>query len=203
MSIFLPPCNTRLSRALGNAHARGFTLIEILMAILVLALALTGAMRLHLIALQALQQSNYQNDATLLAADMAEMIRAWHAPTDAGDAPFLFDYRSGDPLAAAEDCTGGTLCDPAALRRFGIASWLHAVEDVLPMARVRICRDAAASGGGDGGVGQNAGAAWACNGSRGAGIVIKIGWRPFDIEASASSVPAAPQFALDIGDATA
>jgi type IV pilus assembly protein PilV len=139
------------------------------MAVFVLAIALTGMMRLHLTALRAQRQSSYQTTAAHLAGDMAEIIRTWAAP--GSDTPFLFDYKAGDtpPMETAADCIGGAICDPAALRRFGVAQWLEIVDTALPMARVSICRDAAPW--------DAAGAfGWACSGGA-AGIVIKLGWR--------------------------
>lgn len=164
------------------------------MALLVLAVALTGMMRLHLSALRIQRQSSYQTMAVMLASDMAEMIRAWAAP--GVDAPFIFDYRAGDARPPSPDCLGGATCDPDALRRFGIAQWLDTVEAALPMARVSICRDAAPWG--------EDGFRWACSGGN-AGIVIKLGWRAQtgDSDMSPSSTsppPARPQFVLNIGE---
>lgn len=176
----------------------GFTLIEVLMAVFVLAIALTGMMRMHLNALRAQRQSSYQISATQLASDMAEMIRAWRAPGD--DHPFLFDYQHGAAMPAAIDCTGGALCDPNALRLFGIAQWLQAVQAALPMARVRICRDAAPW---DNSVDA---AQWPCSGGAGAGIVIKLGWRAQadDTDASvAEQTPHGPQLILQVGEPAA
>jgi type IV pilus assembly protein PilV len=181
-----------------DAAIGGFTLIEVLMAVFVLTLALTGMMRMQLTALRAQQQSNNQTAAIRLAAEMAEMIRAWHAPAD--DRPFVFDYRSGDAIAAGGDCYGGALCNPSALRAFGIGQWLAAIQANLPEARVSICRDATP---------WSAGArayAWACNGGANAGIVIKLGWRTQTggIGTAGSTTPPSaqtgPQLVLDMGD---
>ena len=172
----------------------GFTLIEVLMAIFVLAIALTGMMRMHLNALRAQRQSSYQISATQLASDMAEMIRAWRAPND--DHPFLFDYQHGDAMPAAIDCTGGAWCDPNALRLFGIAQWLQAVQAALPMARVSICRDATPW---DSSIGS---AQWPCSGGAGAGIVIKLGWRAQADDTDAPT-PHGPQLILQVGEPAA
>lgn len=162
-------------------RAHGFTLIEVLMAVFVLAVALTGTMHLHLSALRAQRQSSYHGIALHLAADMAEMIRAWSAPGAA--APFLFDYKPGDAPPPGAECVNGAICDPDALRRFGVAQWLNAVNSALPGAQVSICRDAAPWDG-------NA-FRWACTGGN-AGIVIKLGWR--------GGNDSAPQLVLNIGE---
>jgi type IV pilus assembly protein PilV len=180
------------NRCFQRAATRGFSLIEVLMALLVLAVGLSGMMRMHLAALRAQQQSADRAGALQLATEMAEMIRAYRAP--AGDTPFLFDYRSGDPIAATGDCYGSARCDPAALRAFGIGRWLDAVHATLPSARVRICRDATPWQAGRTAYG------WPCSGDAGAGIAIKIGWRASD-EASAAADAPAPQLVLGAGAA--
>jgi type IV pilus assembly protein PilV len=187
-----------------TAMLRGFTLVEVLMAVLVLAIALTGMMHMHLTALRAQRQSSYQISAMQLASDMAEMIRAWRAPND--DRPFLFEYRRGASIPAASDCTGGAVCDPSALREYGVARWLQAVKAALPQARVGICRDAQPWD--NHGNGDAAGAKWACSGGSGAGIVIKLGWRREPEEsgagntgdAAAGQITQGPQFVLQIGE---
>ena len=54
-------------------RACGFTLVEVLMAVFVLAVALAGTMHLHLSALRAQRQSSYHGIALQLAGDMAEI----------------------------------------------------------------------------------------------------------------------------------
>jgi type IV pilus assembly protein PilV len=184
-----------------NKHLRGFTLVEVLMAVFVLAIALTGMMRLHLTALRAQRQSSYQTIAVQLAGDMAEMIRAWSAP--GSDDPFLFNYRAGDALPAAMDCNGGAQCEPAALRQFGIGQWLETLQAALPMARVSICRDATPWD-------DSAGAfKWPCSGDD-AGVVIKLGWRTASgasgrssSMSASTSEPQRPQLVLNIGEPAA
>jgi type IV pilus assembly protein PilV len=187
----------------STAALRGFTLVEVLMAVLVLAIALTGMMRMHLTALRAQRQSSYQISAMQLASDMAEMIRAWRAPDD--DRPFLFEYRYDAAIPAAGNCADGAVCDPSALRQFGVMRWLQAVKAALPQARVGICRDAQPWDSN----GDAAGAKWACSGGSSAGIVIKLGWRREPEEsgagnngnaAAAGKTAQGPQFVLQIGE---
>lgn len=164
------------------------------MAVFVLAVALTGMMHLHLAAMRAQRQSSYQTAAIGLAGDMAEMIRAWDTPAAGDPDPFLFEHRAGNAMPATSDCLGGASCDPAALRRFGIAQWLENVQAALPMARVSICRDAAPW--------SPAGAfQWTCSGGN-AGIVIKLGWRAENGNGGASASPseAGPRLVLNIGE---
>ena len=60
----------------GNARQRGMTLIEILVAIVVLSIGLLGLAGLQLKGLQVNQGSTYRSQAAMLAEDMADRIRA-------------------------------------------------------------------------------------------------------------------------------
>jgi type IV pilus assembly protein PilV len=208
MSLFFRPNNAIAASCDFSVRAclfRGFTLVEVLMAVLVLALALTGLLRLHLTALQAQRQSGYRMHASQLAADMAGMIRGWSDPGD--NNAFLLDYRQTDvrPPAffRADGCLQGRRCGPAEMRRFAVAYWLASLTQVLPMARVTICRDATPWD-----ISGNR-YQWRCSGSA-AGIVIKIGWRreayapgkhgSGDSRSSGDSGEAGPQLVLSIGE---
>ncbi|MEH6493748.1 type IV pilus modification protein PilV [Halopseudomonas sp.] len=67
MSSFLPP---------QIAAARGFSLLEVLVAVLVLALGILGAASLQLSALRYQSGSLHATHASLLAQDMLERLRA-------------------------------------------------------------------------------------------------------------------------------
>ena len=60
----------------GNNHEQGFTLVEILVAVFILALGLLGLSGLQVASLQNNHSAYLRSQATLLAYDMADRMRA-------------------------------------------------------------------------------------------------------------------------------
>lgn len=165
-----------------NSRMSGFSLIEVMIAILVLALGVVGAASMQLIALQVARQSSFQTTALYLALQMADSIRIHTHHLKNGDAhhPYLaIDYRSADgqtvPIDGNSHCYGKEAqCSVDQLIRFEIALWLRHLRKELPGARVRVCRDAQPW---DAGSQQYT---WNCTQGTAAdtnvAVVIKIGW---------------------------
>lgn len=158
-------------------HAGGSTLVEVLVALLLLAVGLLGGGAMQLSSLRARHESALLSQAVQQAASMAERMRANSALMQAPDAgnPYLgLDYEAGPSEGGADvaaSCLGAAACDAAQLAQFDIAEWKQQLRTALPGARLRICRDtqawdAAAQG-----------LQWQCRGGSGAPIVIKLGWR--------------------------
>src|ERR1700741_2683720 len=93
---------TLILRICGNTQQRGMTLIEILVAIVVLSIGLLGLAGLQLKGLQVNQGSVYRWQAAMLAEDIADRIRADRA----GALNRAYAVSGGAPSSAA---TGGTL----------------------------------------------------------------------------------------------
>lgn len=158
----------------------GFSLIEVLVAVFVLAVGVIGAAGMQLAALRTSQQSAFQTRALHLAAEMADAMRANVAQMKRIDAsnPYLqIDYRAASSIDAmsASSCYGmDAQCDADELAQFEIAEWLRRLAVELPGGRVKVCRDAAPWDEG----GQRF--RWECAAASGgaiASIVIKIGWQ--------------------------
>jgi type IV pilus assembly protein PilV len=104
--------------------ARGFTLIEVLVALVVMSVGMLGIAALYLEGLRAGRTALYRTTAVNLAADMADRIRA-NQP--AGDA-----YAGTGP-GADESCVNGTVdCTPAELAADDWFSWNNQLEAQLP-----------------------------------------------------------------------
>lgn len=162
---------------MGKLRTNGFTLIEVLISVLVLAIGVIGAARMQLAALRTSQQSAYQTAALHLAAEMAEKIRVNQRQSAlAGfSSPFLsIDYKSFDtpPARPAAMCYAMN-CGTDDLASFDIYEWEARVKAALPGGRVKVCRDSKPWN-------STAGAlTWTCTvRADGAGtpVVIKIGW---------------------------
>lgn len=103
---------------------RGFTLVEALVALVVLSVGLLGIAGLHLEGLRAGRAALYRTSAVTLAADMADRIRANRTAgaAYAGEGPGA----DGGCVNGADDCTPGQLAADDWFR------WRADVEGRLP-----------------------------------------------------------------------
>ena len=156
--------------------SRGFTILEVLVAIVVLALGLIGGTEMQLVAMHTRHQSALLSQAVQLAAGLAERMRANAAQMRLADGanPYLglnYDsYAEPDPAPPATLCyTAGAYCDSAQLAQFDLYELKTMVHAALPGGRVVVCRD--------NGAWQGHSLRWECSGGAGAPLLIKIGWR--------------------------
>jgi type IV pilus assembly protein PilV len=173
-----------------RTRCRGFTLAEVLVALLVVALGSAGAAALQTRALRTARAAARLSAVTRLAASLAERMRANPAAMALADAdnPYLgFDYdaASGPPSATAS-CYAGADCDSAQLAAFDRFETAREMAAIVPGGRIRVCRDASAP---DASTGLSG---WDCDGRDGAPLAIKLGWREPD-------APDAPRVLLFVG----
>jgi type IV pilus assembly protein PilV len=105
-------------------RTRGFTLVESLVALLLLSVGLLGAGILLVSGLRSHSDALRQVAATNLARDMADRIRA--NPRGRGD----YDTRTSAPDAAA--CDPALPCEPARRAAFDIAFFLERAQLLFP-----------------------------------------------------------------------
>lgn len=156
----------------------GVSLVEVLVAVLVLALGVIGAGGMQLVALRTSRQSGLQTAATQLATELADKMRANDQQMKRADKdnPYLeLDYRAasdGEPAAPGKSCHTGE-CDAKELAEFDLYDWKLRLHAALPDARALICRDTAPWDESKGAL------VWNCTpGTGGAGsLVIKVGWQ--------------------------
>ncbi len=165
-------------RARCPAGARGFTLLEVLVAIVVLSFGVLGAVGLQAAALQANKEARYQSSAVALGRELGDLMRGNKdiAITTGAGNPYLIDYAGTLPTAnpACAPCVS-----PTEVAEFNMRDWLARVSDAVPGARVVVCFDAQPYSGTDG-VPQ-----WACTNDGGLAVV-KIGWTRQSNNASAT-----------------
>jgi type IV pilus assembly protein PilV len=170
-------------------RADGFTLIEVLVAMFVLALGVVGAAGTQVSAARLRQQAALESEAVQLAASLGARMRVNAAQMALADAsnPYLqfrYDALDGDPVAPPAQCFGAAACDPAQLAAFDLYEAARLVQGAFPGGRIAVCRD---------GSGWNAALQafeWTCAGGAGAPVVVKLGWR------APGSTGAAPFVAL-------
>lgn len=155
----------------------GFTMIEVLVALLLVG---TGALAMAMLQLQTLRGSReaaQQAQAAALAQELAELRLAWRDAAPDGADPYLFSADAAP--SAVGDCAAG--CDAAGFARANVAEWQARLFATLPGARAVVCRDGTPSG-------------WRCDHDPAAPVTIKLGWR---IGGAASD--ASPLLVLAIG----
>jgi type IV pilus assembly protein PilV len=171
---------------MGAHRAVGFTIIEVLVAVLVLSFGVVGGAAMQLAALRTRHQSALLSNAIQLASAMADSMRAnveQMRSADADNAYLGLDYDAqtdAHPSNNTLACFSSSAhCGSAQLARFDIHQWQRQLKAAFPGARLVICRDVLAwSGPGDR-------LSWTCITSPTAPIVIKLGWQ--------NSVPGAEQ----------
>jgi type IV pilus assembly protein PilV len=158
-------------------HTQGFSLLEVMIAVFVLALGVIGAAGLQLAAVRTTQQSGFQSVAVALASELADKMRSSDAVMKGGDAtnPFLaVNYNSlTDPLPTAPGMcfTSAASCDANSLAKAEIYEWLIRVKELLPGGRVLVCRDSVPYDS------AKKALTWTCTADSSSGMTIKIGWK--------------------------
>lgn len=156
-------------------RAGGYTLIEVLVSLLLLAVGALGAQALMLSAGAAAHHASVMSVAIQLAGTAADAMRANAALAAGADSanPYLqldYDALADGPPAPATDCSAST-CDGAALAAADLAALRLATFTRMPLGRIKICRDSASWDT------ASSSLRWECNGAAGAPAVVKVGWR--------------------------
>lgn len=133
--------------AVNHHHqAGGFSLLEVLITMLVVALALLGHITLQNRTIGEQQAAFFQGMADTYLNDIAERMAAnAEAATRTAAAPET-SYNNGastqfvpvNPAATSSDCAGGALCTRAQLAAYDLATWQKNVGAVMPGAAFRI-----------------------------------------------------------------
>lgn len=115
---------TRRSPAAG---ARGFSLVEVLVALVVLSVGLLGIAGLYIDSMRSGRVATSRSQAVALAASMADLIRANRAGAATYD-----DANSGAGAANAGCLQGGAGCAPDAMASFDKYRWNQDIAASLP-----------------------------------------------------------------------
>ena len=167
--------------------ARGFSLIEVLVAMVVLAVGIVGAGAAQVAALKTRHGTGLMSSGVQLAGALADRMRANPAQMQAADSgnPYLqlhYDAEGGAPAAPAAMCYAGASCSSAQMAAFDVYEVTQALYDQYPGARIVVCRDGTVWGG--------KALVWECAGGADAPVVIKLGWRGRKVDREAGFAPA-------------
>ncbi len=112
--------------------ARGFTLLEILITLFVIALGVLGTAGLQAVAMKMSQGGQLRSQAVVLGLDLMERIEANDIAAIAGEyAPATL------PTSYAKDCAVVD-CGPSELATYDLVQFLDSVQAQLPSASVTI-----------------------------------------------------------------
>jgi type IV pilus assembly protein PilV len=101
----------------------GFSLVEVLVALVVLSVGMMGIAALHGQSLSAARTAQYRSIAIVLASDMADRIRL----NRLGQGAYL-----GPSTYAPCDPAGATTCTPAQMAAYDLWAWNREVGQRLP-----------------------------------------------------------------------
>lgn len=119
---------------------RGFTLLEVLVAVIVLSIGLLGAAALNVTSIRFNHGSLLHSQASLLAVEIVERMRLNAAQARAG----VYDFALNDPLpTTTNDCEAvGVNCTPSQLANFDRARWAARMSALLPGGDAAVATDA-------------------------------------------------------------
>lgn len=101
----------------------GFSMIEVLVALVIIATALLGMAGLQVYAMRMTKGGEFRTQAVFLAADIGERMEANKLGAVAG---YYAVSASSAPHAASSDCGAGA-CSPSALADWDVAQWESAI----------------------------------------------------------------------------
>ncbi len=152
-------------------HQSGFTLVEILIAIVIFSIGLLGIAGLQVAGMRFTHGSQLRSIAVAQAETMADLMRANEFGVQAG----FYNVKTAMPTNANPDCAAA-VCTAQERATYDLKAWntttqgapLQSNQDVLPQADGIVCRDATPNDGTSG--------AWACD-NTGNVYAIKIEWQ--------------------------
>lgn len=167
---------------------RGFTLVEILVAIIVLSFGVLGMVGLQAAAMQSNRSARNQSTAVALGRELADVMRGnkGEALLQTAANPYVVDYTGALSPTPPVDCVTRS-CGTNEMGRFDMWQWLSRVEASLPQPRVVVCFDDTPYNS-DTGRPQ-----WDCHSDAKDMLVVKIGWTDAALGRTADSPSGAPQ----------
>ena len=115
----------------------GFTLMEVLIALLILSIGLLGLASLQTNGLRSNQMASMRTTATQLANDIADRMRA--NPTGVDAQRYVIATSDADPVIPVGETCEGTTCTSTQMATYDLAQWRGAVR-ALPGGTSAIVR---------------------------------------------------------------
>jgi len=123
MPVTIHRFRTRATRA---KHARGVSIVEALIALIILSVGMLGIASLYLESVRSNRTALVRTNAVFLVNDLADRIRGNRTAKTA----YAVTKAAVPPTGT--DCAASTNCTPAQLASFDLKRWHDAVLDRLP-----------------------------------------------------------------------
>ena len=170
--------------------ASGFTLAEVLVGLLLLAIGVMGAVAMQGKAQRTRLDSQLMSQALHVASSLGERMQANALQLDT-----YLSYRydgalDGAPIVPQALCFDGVACDSAQLAAFDLFETSQSLYAAFPGGRISVCHDGSVLDAGTKAL------AWQCDGNASAPVTIKIGWE--GRKGKAKQAPDGPRLALPL-----
>ncbi|HEU0202748.1 MAG TPA: type IV pilus modification protein PilV [Burkholderiaceae bacterium] len=150
---------------------RGFSLIEVLVSLFVLAIGLLGMAGLQATAQRATADGGNLGRAVRLAYDMADRLRQ-EVPASTNIATFITESAADNKTTDSSACYASSGCTGTASARADVAEWQRLLQ-TLPGGQGIVCRDASPYDGSGTADAQ-------CTAGAADPLVIKVWWQALD-----------------------
>ena len=117
---------------------QGFSLIEGLVTLLIIAVGLLGIMGLQLNALRNTHSASVHSQAAIYASDMVERVKANNTVAKTGGYNLAAGAVGGGPVAATGANCVSAACTAVELAAFDVAEWQQSLSDNLPSGQGEI-----------------------------------------------------------------
>ena len=131
----LAPVNTVL-------HQRGTSLLEVLVAILIVSFGMLGAAGLTAASMQYAKMTQFQGITSQLAADFGDRMRSNRPGFAAGGYEVKVAFTGSSSSVSVPACAVATACTPSELAAVDVALWTNTLRRQLPTGHAWVERDA-------------------------------------------------------------
>ncbi len=119
---------------------RGFTLIEVLVTVIILAIGLLGLAGLQLSGLRYTHSAYQSSQATILGNDIIDRMRVNRLQAESGS----YNIAIGATPASVSCIGTGANCNPATLATADLSEWKQSLAAILPLGDGAITQNGAA-----------------------------------------------------------
>ncbi|HEX2830953.1 MAG TPA: type IV pilus modification protein PilV [Burkholderiales bacterium] len=123
-----------MKTAIPSAAQRGFSMIEVLITMFVIAMALLGTAALQAYSLKVSQGGQFRTQAVMLATDLVERLAANTAAAAAGN------YVATLPSSSTVSDCSASACSPQQMAQYDLARFQDHMQAALPDATATISR---------------------------------------------------------------